>query len=101
VIAEALTNARRHARATSILITLHYRERQLVVGVRDNGTGGARSRPGRVGISSMRARIEELGGSFAVGPAVDADGASPETGTVISARLPVTGAVDQVDEMAS
>jgi signal transduction histidine kinase len=98
VIAEALTNARRHARATSILIAVHYREHQLILKVRDDGTGGAQRRPGRVGISSMRARIEELGGTFAVGPAVDAAETSQETGTEISARLPITAAAD---EMAS
>ncbi|HEY0936687.1 MAG TPA: histidine kinase [Trebonia sp.] len=90
VIAEALTNARRHARAASVLIAVHYREQQVVLKIRDDGAGGARRRPGRVGISSMRARIEELGGSFAIGPATGPAGAGQETGTEISACLPVT-----------
>jgi signal transduction histidine kinase len=98
VIAEALTNARRHAHATSILIAVHCREHQLILKVRDDGTGGARRRPGRVGISSMRARIEELGGSFAIGPGLETTGPSQESGTEISARLPIA---DAVDELAS
>jgi two-component system, NarL family, sensor kinase len=83
VAAEALTNARRHARASLVVVRLASVDDQLALSVRDDGVGGATSRPGGVGIGSMRARIEELGGSFFVGPG------DHGAGTLVSVSVPL------------
>lgn len=90
VITEALTNAHRHARASAINVQLRVEQSRLALAVCDNGIGGATSRPGGLGIGSMRARITELGGEFTLGPGDDG------TGTAMRARLPVT-AVEAVE----
>ncbi|GLX92517.1 MULTISPECIES: sensor histidine kinase [Herbidospora] len=77
---EALTNIRRHAAATRATITVR-REEDLVLEIRDDGTGlPARTRPG-VGLASMRERAAELGGTCEV--------RSSPGGTTVTARLPL------------
>jgi signal transduction histidine kinase len=66
-VAEGITNALRHGRASHVAV----RVATTVVGhvavdVRDDGSV-ARSPPG-VGLTSLRRRAEQLGGSLAVGP---------------------------------
>ena len=68
IAAEALANARRHARARSIRLEVHPGPGDAVtVAVADDGVGWpAQVRAGAVGVESMRQRAEELGGSFTV-----------------------------------
>jgi signal transduction histidine kinase len=85
---EALTNVARHAGADACTISLALDEGSvLCLEVRDDGRGtpgpqeNSSVRAG-VGLTSMRERATELGGSFAVEPL-------PEGGTRVRARLPL------------
>ncbi len=66
VVREALANAARHAHATTVSIILSAADGQhLAVAITDNGQGIGD--PSRVsGLGNMRARAEQLGGSFAI-----------------------------------
>jgi two-component system NarL family sensor kinase len=81
---EALTNTARHSGASSCLVSLCLDEADgtLQLEVSDDGKGVAEDRSAGVGMSSMRERAEELGGTLTVG-------ALPEGGTRILARLPL------------
>ncbi len=87
VIAEALTNAVRHAAAEHITVTVGLDGRGdtavLVVEIADDGVGIG-SRPGRPGLgtASMRERVDELGGVFAV-----TAGRAGRPGTTVRARF--------------
>ncbi len=61
-IAEALTNAVKHAQATHVELNLQRRDGRLVIDVRDDGIGGADSTGS--GIRGLRDRIEALGGQL-------------------------------------
>lgn len=70
IVAEAVRNARRHARAASgITIATRWRADALVVEVVDDGGGAAADRApgGRLGIAGMRERAERIGGAVEVG----------------------------------
>ena len=82
IATEAVNNAQRHSGADECVVTLRREPGALDVTIRDTGTGLARDRPVGVGLSSMRERAEELGGSFEVETA-------PGSGTTISVRLPI------------
>ncbi|MFI6706861.1 histidine kinase [Nonomuraea sp. NPDC050478] len=60
---EALTNVRKHADATRIVVTLACSEHALVVRVRDDGKGLTGHQRSGVGFASMRERAAELGGT--------------------------------------
>ena len=66
---EALSNARRHARAGRVEITLSYMEDLVALDVQDDGEGfdprGARP-DGSFGLRAMRERVVALGGSLLV-----------------------------------
>ena len=82
---EALTNVARHARAGSGTVRLAIEDGTLRVEIRDDGVGMPRAeRTGHagVGLTSMRERATELGGSLHVGP-------MPEGGTRVLATLPL------------
>lgn len=81
VIAEALTNAQRHARATSIDLRVVCARSILSAEVADDGVGGARE-GGGYGLAGLRDRVEAVGGSFCVA-------ASAERGTRVTARIPM------------
>lgn len=78
VLREALSNAMRHAHAKTITVRCmeHPSFYQLIV--TDNGKGGvrtgARSATGGMGLTSMRERVEALGGTFTAGSRVGASG---------------------------
>ncbi|HEX4864429.1 MAG TPA: sensor histidine kinase [Acidimicrobiales bacterium] len=79
---EAVTNAVRHAGAHRCGVELTIERKGLVVEIDDDGIGLTEHyRPG-VGLTSMRERAEELGGTFAM---ESSDGG----GTRIRARLPL------------
>ena len=80
VIAEALTNVVKHARATGIRVRVEERRGVLDVLVSDDGTGGADVRGG--GLRGLTDRVEALGGTVQVDSPAGA-------GTRLSACLPL------------
>ena len=88
---EAIANAARHSGASSCRLNLSLDEADgmLQLEVSDNGTGIPEDRSAGVGMSSMRERAEELGGTLTVG-------ALPEGGARVLARLPL--AASEVEE---
>ncbi|WP_096302954.1 sensor histidine kinase [Jatrophihabitans sp. GAS493] len=79
LIAEALTNAAKHAPGVTARVDLALRPKQLVVDVTDDGPGGADVTGN--GLQGLRARVEALDGTLAV--------TSPEGGpTHLHAELP-------------
>ncbi|MFC4051081.1 sensor histidine kinase [Actinomadura syzygii] len=83
IVQEALTNVHRHARAGCAVVRLHLNG-DLDVTVGDDGVGLPSHVRSGIGMSSMRERAAELGGTCTVGP-------GPEGGTLVRARLPVNG----------
>lgn len=85
VALEALTNVARHARATRCRVRIRADD-GLQVLVEDDGIGIAREPVTTgVGLTSMRERVEELGGRLHVGPGA-------ERGTTVDAWLPLPSA---------
>jgi len=79
VVAEALTNAAKHAGGAAAHVTLALRDDVLVVEVADEGPGGAD--PAGGGLTGLRHRVEALDGTLSV--------VSPSGGgTTIRAELP-------------
>ncbi|MDQ3862504.1 MAG: ATP-binding protein, partial [Actinomycetota bacterium] len=66
VIQEALTNARRHSGARSILVRLKPAGRDLVVEVSDEGKGFEPGTAPGVGLGSMRERAAIMGGELEI-----------------------------------
>jgi signal transduction histidine kinase len=65
-VAEGLTNAVRHADASSVWVAVDEIDGRLRAVVSDDGTGGPVA-PG-IGLTSLRRRAQELGGSLDIGP---------------------------------
>ncbi|GAB3197672.1 hypothetical protein GCM10027261_23490 [Geodermatophilus arenarius] len=65
VVAEALTNAVKHAAAATLTVTLEHAPARLVIGVTDDGVGGA-TQEGGVGLRGLADRVDALGGRFTV-----------------------------------
>lgn len=65
---EALTNVVRHASAKSCLIRLSIEGDQLCIEVTDDGIGLPAAPRAGVGLTSMRERATELGGTFRIEP---------------------------------
>jgi PAS domain S-box-containing protein len=80
LVAEALTNASKHARASSVRVSVADSNGGAVVEVADDGVGGADLQGGS-GLRGLRDRVEALGGTLAV---ESREGA----GTTLTARLP-------------
>ena len=94
VTREALTNAARHARASTVSVTVSASGSQMSVEVADNGVGlGASTR--RSGLANLRRRAEKRGGSMEIGSAAvdaaDAPGAEPSRkGTRLTWAIPLS-----------
>ena len=82
IVQEALTNVSRHARANECRVRLSLGD-ELELEVTDDGIGMPESRHAGVGLSSMRERAAELGGTCKVEPS------GPAGGTCVLARLPL------------
>jgi two-component system, NarL family, sensor kinase len=80
---EAINNAERHAEARNcaVRVDLDNDAGELRVEIVDDGRGIGEDRGTGVGLSSMRERAAELGGSFTVA-------ARAPKGTIVSAVLP-------------
>jgi signal transduction histidine kinase len=82
VVAEALTNAARHARASAVSVEAEVAGGLLRVAVRDDGAGGA-GFTGGSGLAGLKDRVEALGGRLVLD--------SPRgAGTSLRAELPLT-----------
>jgi signal transduction histidine kinase len=82
VVAEALTNASKHAHSARIEVRVAVGEGAAMVEVRDDGGGGARPARGS-GLSGLADRVSALGGTLEIDSPAGA-------GTTIRARIPVT-----------
>jgi PAS domain S-box-containing protein len=93
VVQEALTNAAKHARAGRVIVSVETTATSLRVEVEDDGRGFDSAmtreflRQGRVGLASMRERVELANGTFVVR-------SNRGRGTSIVATLPVDAPVD-------
>lgn len=68
IVQEAMTNVRKHARASHVMLRLAYEGESLITTVEDNGCGfdpGIRRRD-HFGLQTMRERAESVGGQFRV-----------------------------------
>jgi signal transduction histidine kinase len=65
VVAEALTNAAKHARASEVNVRAHVSDGSLNLVISDDGVGGADSGKGS-GLIGLRDRIEVLGGRMRI-----------------------------------
>jgi PAS domain S-box-containing protein len=81
IIAEALTNVVKHARATRATVWAAAEEGVLALEVRDDGIGGAQ--PDGHGLMGIADRIETLGGRLRI-ESTEGDG------TVLAAQLPLS-----------
>lgn len=89
VAQEALTNVARHAQATRVEVSINKLQNALFMRIKDNGksfevepVSRARQHK-RLGLISMRERMEMLGGTFSIASA-------PGQGTTVVARLPLS-----------
>jgi len=86
VTKEAVNNVVKHAQATTVRLQIKLESGSLVLEVEDDGRGpgGATTAAerGRNGLRNMSRRMEDVGGSFSIGPA-------PERGTVVRLKAPV------------
>src|SRR6266446_8991203 len=81
---EAISNALRHAQPTVISVSLRWNPPNLVLKIRDNGSGIAdgRSSGGGFGFANMRARAKNLGAELDIR-------STAGSGTSVVVRLPI------------
>ena len=82
IVAEALTNAHRHARASVVQVEVRRVGDQVEVTVTDDGTGIAERGGTGIGLASMSGRAADVGGRVEIGPAPGG------AGTRVAALLP-------------
>jgi two-component system NarL family sensor kinase len=70
IVVESLTNVARHAAATKVQVRMSASDGQLHVSVHDDGASAKQWKPG-VGLSSMRERAEQVGGSVVASARAD------------------------------
>jgi PAS domain S-box-containing protein len=88
VVAEALTNVAKHARAGRAAVTARIEAGTLAVLVRDDGVGGAR--PDGSGLVGLADRLAALDGRLRVESPADG-------GTMIAAAIPLAGSARDLD----
>jgi signal transduction histidine kinase len=81
VVAEALTNVAKHARAAHATVTARVDDGAVEVRVRDDGIGGAR--PDGTGLLGLADRLSVLDGQLRVE-------SPPEGGTLVAADIPLS-----------
>ncbi|MEP7083304.1 MAG: PAS domain-containing sensor histidine kinase [Betaproteobacteria bacterium] len=85
VLQESLTNVARHAAATQVEVTLERTGNQVILSVRDNGSGiapGSMNKQGSFGLTGQRERAYLLGGNLRIDSA-------PGEGTLVEFRIPL------------
>jgi signal transduction histidine kinase len=92
---ESLANVRKHAGATSVLISLSMSSGGVGIEIRDDGSGFSLDAAGRAGfgLAAMRGRVEESGGTVSVESA-------PGRGTRVAVLIP-SGAADSASDAGS
>jgi PAS domain S-box-containing protein len=83
VVAEALTNAAKHAHASFVRVEAEVTDGNLSVSVQDDGTGGANPARGS-GLGGLTDRVEALGGTLTLH-------SPPAGGTALHISLPLSG----------
>jgi signal transduction histidine kinase len=83
VVAEALTNTAKHARASGVNVGVETEGGSLRVLIRDDGVGGANSHNGS-GLIGLQDRVEALGGHLHVT-------SPPQSGTSLHVTIPLDG----------
>jgi signal transduction histidine kinase len=87
---EALANIRKHAQASSVVLTLSYMEDVVALDIQDDGIGFDPHRlpapllgemSGKFGLKGLRERIEQLEGTFTLE-------STPGLGTTIAVSMP-------------
>jgi signal transduction histidine kinase len=82
---EGLTNAAKHSDARRITVTLFFEREGVGFSVVDDGSGAEEGAPERgFGLTSLKERVEALGGGFRAGT-------RPEGGFALEVRLPLVG----------
>jgi signal transduction histidine kinase len=81
IVAEALTNVAKHARASDVVVDVQAIDGVVRVSVSDDGVGGADPSRGS-GLLGLRDRVDALGGTISL--------ASPSSGTTLLVELPMT-----------
>lgn len=84
ILLEAWNNALKHAQASCFLIKFQTEANMLVISIQDDGIGMPEEYRSGVGLRSIRARAQEIGGELRVEPV------QPH-GTSITAKLPLIG----------
>jgi signal transduction histidine kinase len=90
IVQDALGNVARHSQADSVRVLLVEEDGELRLGIEDNGSGfdpalAARAGGARVGLPSIRKRVEATGGRMVLET-------GPQRGTRIGATWPIEGA---------
>jgi signal transduction histidine kinase len=81
VVSEALTNAVKHARASTVHVDVTARDALVELSIRDDGVGGADAGRGS-GLIGLADRVEALGGELEI--------ASPAgSGTILNVKIPI------------
>ncbi|MBN1581096.1 MAG: sensor histidine kinase, partial [Anaerolineae bacterium] len=92
---EALSNVHKHARAGQVTVTLSYMNDMVVLDVQDDGQGfdlqwapgcPVTSDAGGFGLTAMRERVEQLGGTLFIESA-------PGEGTTVVVEIPLRGEI--------
>jgi signal transduction histidine kinase len=85
IVQELVANAVRHAEARQVLVQLNRHAHQLSLTVEDDGKGfdPAAQAAGGMGLSSIRSRIDYVGGTFDIA-------AAPGAGVSVSITLPLS-----------
>ncbi|WP_394171750.1 histidine kinase [Guptibacillus hwajinpoensis] len=86
IVQESLGNALRHANASDIHITGKLKNNQLLLQIKDNGTGFTieQDRKGAYGLGSMQERCDEIGSKLRIVSRI-------EEGTLVEVRVPLEG----------
>ncbi len=81
VVSEALTNAAKHARASTVRVAVTAHDTHVVLSIRDDGVGGADAGRGS-GLIGLMDRVEAVGGELEI--------ASPAgSGTILHVKIPI------------
>jgi PAS domain S-box-containing protein len=81
VVAEGLTNAAKHSRASEVTVSANTDDAKLFLSLQDNGIGGAHVGKGS-GLIGLSDRVEALGGQIKID-------CPPEGGTLLHATIPL------------
>jgi two-component system sensor histidine kinase DegS len=88
VVREALTNVRKHSRASKVLVSVNTGSGRLIISISDNGCGFNTSvddtelPEGHIGIRSMKERARIMNGTVIIE-------SEPDKGTVVTLSVPV------------